>query len=605
MKKWNKMDYVKTKMSILIIVILSSSFFIMLNTGKNVIATNPEPFFTITLLAPNSGSVNNQWYTLMAELLPKIGIGVNLVLTSWAQITPRTWSYPGPYPIPTYDEGGFDVLFVGWSWYLDWDPTGLYDSPSITPNGDNFYQYSNPEMDWAIANYTQSFVLEDRIYWCEEIQALLYEDLPQTTIIYPLSLYPHATDFAGWDGLLWSQDYQNMDNWSVGAQTEFHYATPADFVDFHPYTYESVYDGQWLEQIYDGLYERDPLKDRAYSPKIASSISSVDGLTYEIELAPGVKWADGIALNASDIEFSYNLMIDTDFGSPAITYWQQYIDNTSINVLSPTEMELTFLQEYVFQDGNLALDIIPKHIWDPIDEAVMEAQAITWATSDPNKLMGSGPYYLEEYNGTNGVIHLTVNTYYDDWTGITPNFDDVYLEFYSNKEGALADLAAGVIDMVDAQFMTRIVEVPAGKTFTLVDDPGTQEMAFNCLHPYLGTGELCPISSPESGKHIRKAISHMIPRDTIVEEIRYGLARPGVTGCPSVAIGFDETLEPYEFDINKAVQHMKAAGFDIGFPVPTTPTINPTLEIQVIFYVGIAFFVSNFSIIYYLRKKKL
>ncbi len=33
-------------------------------------------------------------------------------------------------------------------------------------------------MDYAIYNYTQSFVLADRIEWAEEIQAILYEDLP-------------------------------------------------------------------------------------------------------------------------------------------------------------------------------------------------------------------------------------------------------------------------------------------------------------------------------------------------------------------------------------------------------------------------------------------
>jgi hypothetical protein len=42
-----------------------------------------------------------------------------------------------------------------------------------------------------------------------------------------------------------------MENWSITGQTEFHYATPADFEDFHIYKYESVYDAQWLSQIYD------------------------------------------------------------------------------------------------------------------------------------------------------------------------------------------------------------------------------------------------------------------------------------------------------------------------------------------------------------------
>ena len=83
------------------------------------------------------------------------------------------------------------------------------------------------------------------------------------------------------------------------------------------------------------------------------------------------------------------------------------------------------------------------------------------------------------------------------------------------------------------------------------------------MHPYLGTGELCPISDPESGKYIRKAISHMVPRQVIVDEILDGLGYPGVTHWPKVSIGFDETLEPYEYSIETALAHMAAAGYDV------------------------------------------
>ncbi|MBN1328439.1 MAG: hypothetical protein JXA54_03090, partial [Candidatus Heimdallarchaeota archaeon] len=99
-------------------------------------AANPIPFFSVSILAPNTNAARNRWSALMVEQLPKIGIGIDVFdSTGWAQITPRTWSHPGPYPIPTYAEGGYDILFVGWSWGLDWDPTGLYDTPSITPFG--------------------------------------------------------------------------------------------------------------------------------------------------------------------------------------------------------------------------------------------------------------------------------------------------------------------------------------------------------------------------------------------------------------------------------------------------------------------------------------
>jgi len=536
-------------------------------------AVTQGPFFSISILAPNTNPARNQWATMMVEQLPKIGIQVDVFdHTGWSQISPRTWGYPGPYPIPTYAEGGYDILFVGWSWGLDFDPTGLFDSPSITPAGDNFYQYDSQEMDWAIGNYTSSFVTADRIEYAKDIQALLYEDLPEICIIYPQSLYPYVEGFSGWDGLLWASSYQPMENWALGTETDFHYACPADFEDFHIHFYESVYDAQWLRQIYNGLIERQP-GTQEWGNRLANSYTTTDGLTYVVEIHPSAKWADGTLVTADDVNYTYNLLINPDFGNPDLAYWEMYLDNESVNIINDHQVEMTFLKPYVFQESNLAVDLLPMHIWGGIAPEDHEAQAITWATTDPNKLMGAGPFYLEEYDGTNGIIHLKANPYFTDWFGADPNFDDVYLEFYGNKEGALSALASGAIDMVDAQFSPQLDEIDIpGVTYELIKDPGTQEMGINQEHPYLGTGELCPISGVASSNHIRKAISHMVPRDVIVSEILDGIGAPGVTGMPNVAIGFDETLAPYEYSIELALEHMKAAGFavvDIPTPTPT------------------------------------
>ena len=99
---------------------------------------------------------------------------------------------------------------------------------------------------------------------------------------------------------------------------------------------------------------------------------------------------------------------------------------------------------------------------------------------------------MDDYDGTNQIIHLERNDYFDDWSGVTPNFDDIYFEFYANKEGALSALATGAVDMVDSQFSCQLDEIAdlPGVVYELVEDPGTQEMGINMEHPYLGTGEL-------------------------------------------------------------------------------------------------------------------
>ncbi len=529
-------------------------------------AANPPAFFKISILAPNTNPARNQWATLMVEQLPRIGIGIDIFdHCGWSQISPRTWGHSGPYPVPSYAEAGFDILFIGWSWGLDIDFRGLFDSDAITPDGDNHYQYDSQEMDWAIYNYSNSFVLADRITWAEKIQKILYEDVPAATICYQTSLYPHVTDFdtASWDPLLWASSYQDMSNWSIPDQTTFTYACPADFEDFHTYKTESVYDAQWTQQIYGGIAER-AMPTRDYVEYAAVDYDSDNGINYTVTLEPGIVFADGNPVTSADVQYSFQLLINEDFDQPDLSFYKVYIRDNTIGIVSDTEFTVDFIQPYVFQESNLGVDILPMHIWDPIAPELQEQQAVDWAKDDTldANLLGIGPYMMDDYDETNGVITLIANPHWTDWGDhAAQKFDKIIFEFWSNKEGALSALAGGTVDMVDSQFSPQIEEVPAGVEYTIVEDPGSQEMGFNMEHPYLGTGELCPISSPESSKAIRKAISHMIPREVIVAEILNGLGSPGITPFPMGSTGFDETLEAFEYSIAIAKGLMEDAGF--------------------------------------------
>ncbi len=561
-------------------------------------AKNPGPFFSVSILAPNSNPARNQWSTLMVEQLPKIGINIDVFdHTGWAQISPRTWGHPGPYPVPSYDEGGYDLFFIGNGWGLDFDPTGVFTTDGLTPAGDNFYQYSNVEFDWAVSNYTQSFVYADRIQYAEEIQEMLYEDQPSIAIIYKISLYAHTPGLTGWDPLLWGSSQQPMEDWEIPGESELHFAVPADFEDFHVWTVESTYDAQWTHQIWNGLAERDP-SDNTYSGRALQAYTSTDGLTYNCQLRPNLYWADGVPVTVEDVIYNYQLAVTASLGHTLYSFNTFYWDNSSVVKIDDDDFTINFLQPYVFQEGNLANLLIPAHIWNTTAPADHGEQAVTWARDNPEKLFGFGPYKFHSWDDTNGVIHLTVNDYFDDYWGSAPKFDDIYFEFYSNKEGAISALAGGDIDFVDSEFYIDQGDIQglASIESTEVLEPGNQELAVNQMHSIIGTGELCPISGTESGKHIRKAISNMVPRQVIVDEILDGLGYPGVTHWPKVSIGFDETLEHYDYSIDQALAHMTAAGYDV--------TVTTEVSgIGLIVFMSILAFVGASQVLFLKRRK--
>lgn len=555
---------------------------------KRTNTENPTPFFSITILCSDTNEDRSAWAMLITTELMKIGIGIDeFKHTGWRHISPRVWGYPGPYPIPTYSEGGYDVLFLGWARGLDYTPKGLFDTPSIVPNDDNFYQYSNIVMDGLISNYEQSWNITNRIPWGKEIQSLLYEDLPAISIVDELSIIPHDINFDtnSWNSDLWAYDYQSMENWSILGQTDFQYGVLSDFEDFHIFFTESIYDKQWINQIYTGLLERYPAHpyNNSYRPKIAASYSSIDGLTYDVQLNSNVRFADGTYLNASDVEYTYELIINTDLSSPDYGFYYQYIDDNTVTIISEFELTLTFLQDYVFQDSNIAIPIMPKHIWENILPEDQELQSISWAVDDvlDSNIMGAGPYYLEDYDPTNAVIHLKRNDYYDDWTGVIPNFENIFFNFTSDPYFALNELEAGNIDMVDGlNNGIEIDDIPAGVAYSLVNYRGNQEITINMEHPYIGTGELCPIAGPTSANYIRKAIAHVIPRDFIASDIMGGLGKPGIIPWPSHTIGYNESLLAFDYSIETAKSYMEAAGYVYDPTIETTTIYEPTTIID-------------------------
>ena len=526
---------------------------------------NPGPFFSIAILAPNTSSSYSPWPTILLEQLPKIGINVSTFdFTGWSQISPRTWSYPGPYPIPTYDEGGYDVLMIFWTFGLDYNPLGLLNSDAITPNGDNFYQYSSFEMDNIIYNYTEAFTFDDRFDLAEDMQLVLYEEQPSIALMYDKEMYVHDEDLTGWKSLLWHLAQEPMIEWQIPGKNELHYATPEILFYFHPMICDD-FDFKWLHQIYNGLTERDSNSRNTFGPWLAQLITSSDGITYDVQIKKEACWADGTNLTTDDIIYNYWLAYELY----QLSHYDSTInwDSSPITKINDKEFTIEFNEPSLLQPNYLGLDLVPKHIWNSTAPADHNSQAEYWCEHEPEKIFGTGPYILSSCDFTNGVVHLTRNTHFSDWYDDESFFEDIYFEQYPYYEPALEALEFGAVDIVDAEFgLNYYFEHDIPDTIaTLVDDTRYYEIAINQEHPYLGTGELCPIAGKESAKHIRKAISHIIPRQSTINDYYDGYGTPGVTQFPKVGIGFLNDLLYYRYDLNQAYYHMAMAGFDVPY----------------------------------------
>ena len=561
----------KLNKSLLLLLLVSSFSFYPFLDASEIKGDNLEPFFNIALLVSGSVWEKIACAQLMIDELANIGIGVYEFDTDLSNdLIYRTWWHTPP--IPAYENGGFDIVFVSWGNDIDVDLSYRYHSSEITTDGKNFYQYNSELMDSALENYSQAYLPNDRIQKAGIIQKQLYEDLPAISILYETGFYLHDENLTGFNGTLWAEEKRNIGEWSIPGQSELKYA-----VSYIPYSYH-IYktypeDRIWLNQIYNGLIERTP-DNRSYGPNIALSWNTTDGLRYDVQLDPNAKWADGHVLNASDVKYSFELIANPEFNSPHETFWMQYIDSNSITIKDEFNVEIEFLEEYTFHETNLALPIIPKHIWSEIPVENQSIQMNEWSYTNPSKIIGAGPYVLHSYNKTDGFVHLKKNLYYGDLSNTDePAFEDVYFVDYDvyNKAEVLSDLQSGEVDIVGGFYDLSLEDIDfPGVTFEQVNSLGKVfEMAFNLNHPYFGTGSACPISGSSSAWNIRKAISHIIPRNSCIE-LFGGLGYPGVTTYPLIGFGYNNSMKPTEYNIAVARQYMEAAGFEYQ----ETPTIS-------------------------------
>ena len=99
-----------------------------------------------------------------------------------------------------------------------------------------------------------------------------------------------------------------------------------------PHRYASAEDIVVNGNIYNQLVEYDPLNVGQIIGDLAESwdISS-DALTYTFNLRDNVKWTDGQALDADDVVFSLNRMIDNSTDPrPKAGVWRSYLVENAV-----------------------------------------------------------------------------------------------------------------------------------------------------------------------------------------------------------------------------------------------------------------------------------
>ena len=331
-------------------------------------------------------------------------------------------------------------------------------------------------------------------------------------------------------------------------------AYPSDIGEMNPLFSRSERTGWYLVQVYDSLIAYDT--DMNPIPWLAEYWHvSEDAKNFTFYIREGVKWHDGVPLNASDIKFT-------------LEYYQAATENAlSWSVLQRME-ECTVHDEYtvsaVFNESlgfGLTqigeINIVPKHIRDWGDwEHGNSQHAACWDDADNvTAHTGSGPFKFVERTPA-AYILMEKNPY---WWGKEPNVDGIRIEVVSGQSARILAMRQGTVDteryeLMGAADIQAVMDAPELKVITEerpIPSQWDYVLGFNLAIPGLDD----PI--------VRKAISYALDRDEIIEVARGGYGTVTWTTIPEAffpACYSEEGRFP-ELNVTYANQLLDDAGY--------------------------------------------
>lgn len=576
----------------LVIFTVNSSVITNACLGESIPLGPDNLAFSIDILAPNQHEHPeiHKISEILSENLPQIGIGVrNIELTTKDRIAERTWDYQMGNDfgyIPTYAQGGFDVVLNEIRWNLDFNYEGYFDSESIPPNGLNYYQYYNTKYDDYLNSYLNDSYPSREEYFIA-LERLLYDELPSIAICYPRTVYCLKDTVSGFELELLNINQQRLENWENSDGYTINYGFREKLSGTNIFNENSNSDSFWNQAVYGSLYTRN---NNYYDwiPMIANSTFIQSTHNGKMNMTVGMdqfaKFSDGSQVLSEDVKYSYELLLNSSrISSQQFKYAKCFQSIESISVIDNFTIQFNLDRIYFSPYEILSLEIVDKSKVEPLVDTfgygIFDELPGTYDVQ--NILVTScGPYMLDLLDLDKNLFYLSPNPFWNNLTfsnGEQPHLLSLNGTYVSNDQEGIDKLELGIIDFIELKGYI-LPDLGEGYSYDLSKGPVTIELGLNMKHPIFGTGELTPVGTSESAINIRKGISHAIPRNFIVSDVLLGLGAPGV--APYSMYRWDELVE-YAFDLDLARSYLEMVSYGPLCIIPEETGSNSILLLMV------------------------
>lgn len=296
--------------------------------------------------------------------------------------------------------------------------------------------------------------------------------------------------------------------------------------------------------VYAGLVRYD--ENGAPAMDLADAIEiSPDGKSYTVRLRAGLRWHDGRPLTAADVAFTIRIIQDPEYRSPLRPNWQ----GVAVEKLDDASVRFSLRQAYAPFVENLALGILPEHLWRNIPRE-------TAAISDLNlKPVGSGPYQFKKFtrreDGTVTSLTLARNRRYHREG---PHLKEIRFTFYPGETELVTAYRRNEIDAF-------VFNSAAIRSELAGIDAEIHELR---LPKIFGVFMNATIQPALGRKAVRQAMRAAIDRERLIEEAGGGAGVAAPTAIPPGTFGFNPNIAPPPYDPDAARKFLADDGWKDG-----------------------------------------
>ena len=279
-----------------------------------------------------------------------------------------------------------------------------------------------------------------------------------------------------------------------------------------------------------------------------------DATVFTFTLREGVKFHNGETMDADDWIASWQAASED-----ANVYAYLYQKVQSVVALDDMTVEMTLADSDALFGRELSeWAILPASQYETDGLAGIEAHPI-----------GTGPFAFVSWDRGDRIV---LEAFEDYWDEGLPLVDRLVFRPIPDSSTRLAAVQTGEVHIAQRFNAEEAATLGGAPNVEVVTYPVDRVyyIAFNNLTTGIGT----PLESAD----VRLAMNHAVDRRAIVDSLFDGQAALATGLVATSSLGFDDSLAPYPYDPELAVQLLADAGypdgFEIGFACPTGAYTN-------------------------------